>query len=118
MISIWPLYQTRSNGTATVAGEVDDNWHQRRSTPSTRFIPTRPPVWTYHFYDTFNAMARSTLTYQQDYDSPDRQVRVGRDLGRQHRAPERTRSGVNVHAATTASVGKGAFTINAYPLEH
>ena len=42
---------------------------------------------TYHFYDTFNAAAR-TLVVPAGLRPPDRQVRVGRHLGGQHRAPE------------------------------
>jgi alpha-D-xyloside xylohydrolase len=112
MISIWPLYQTRSNGVATVAGELD-NFNALNAINA--LYPTTTSGGVYHFYDTFNAMAR-TLVYQQSYD---RLIgKYGWDaIWADNTEPQSYPEGVNVHAATTA-LGKGAFYINAYPLEH
>ncbi len=111
MISIWPLYQTRSNGVATITGELDN--YNALNAINALYPDTSGG--TYHFYDTFNAMAR-TLTYQQDYD---RLIgKYGWDaIWADNTEPQGYPDGVNVHAATTA-LGKGAFYINAYPLEH
>ncbi len=69
----------------------------------------------YHFYDTFNAQAR-TLTYQ--YDNDRLLSKYGWDaIWADNTEPQSYPEGVNVHAATTA-LGKGALYINAYPLEH
>jgi alpha-D-xyloside xylohydrolase len=112
MISIWPLYQTRSNGVATVAGELD-NYNALNAINA--LYPDTTAGGTYHFYDTFNAQAR-TLSYQQDYD---RLIgKYGWDaIWADNTEPQSYPEGVNVHAATTA-LGKGALVINAYPLEH
>ena len=112
MISIWPLYQTRSNGVATVTGELD-NFNALNAINA--LYPTTTAGGVYHFYDTFNAMAR-TLVYQQSYD---RLIgKYGWDaIWADNTEPQSYPEGVNVHAATTA-LGKGAFYINAYPLEH
>jgi alpha-D-xyloside xylohydrolase len=112
MISIWPLYQTRSNGVATVAGELD-NYNALNAINA--LYPTTTANGTYHFYDTFNAMAR-TLVYQQSYD---RLIgKYGWDaIWADNTEPQSYPEGVNVHAANTA-LGKGAFFINAYPLQH
>jgi alpha-D-xyloside xylohydrolase len=112
MISIWPLYQTRSNGVATVSGELD-NYNALNAINA--LYPTTTANGVYHFYDTFNAMAR-TLVYQQSYD---RLIgKYGWDsIWADNTEPQSYPEGVNVHAATTA-LGKGAFYINAYPLQH
>ena len=112
MISIWPLYQTRSNGVATVAGELD-NYNALNALNA--LYPTGTSGGTYHFYDTFNAMAR-TLVYQQSYD---RLIgKYGWDsIWADNTEPQSYPEGVNVHAANTA-LGKGALYINAYPLQH
>jgi alpha-D-xyloside xylohydrolase len=112
MISIWPLYQTRSNGVATVAGELD-NYNALNAINA--LYPTGTSGGTYHFYDTFNADAR-TLVYKQSYD---RLIgKYGWDsIWADNTEPQSYPEGVNVHAATTA-LGKGAFYINAYPLQH
>jgi alpha-D-xyloside xylohydrolase len=111
MISIWPLYQTRSPATPMVTGELDN--FNALNAINALYPDTSGGL--YHFYDTFNAMAR-TLTYQQDYD---RLIgKYGRDaIWADNTEPQGYPDGVNVHAATTA-LGKGAFNINAYPLEH
>ena len=112
MISIWPLYQTRSNGVATVAGELD-NYNALNAINA--LYPTTTADGTYHFYDTFNAAAR-TLVYQQSYD---RLIgKYGWDaIWADNTEPQSYPEGVNVHAANTA-LGKGALYINAYPLQH
>jgi len=112
MISIWPLYETRSNNVATVAGELD-NYNALNAINA--LYPTTTSGGVYHFYDTFNSMAR-TLVYQQSYD---RLIgKYGWDaIWADNTEPQSYPEGVNVHAANTA-LGKGAFYINAYPLEH
>src|SRR3954462_14761205 len=112
MISIWPLYQTRSNGVATVAGELD-NYNALNAINA--LYPTTTSGGVYHFYDTFNAAAR-TLVYQQSYD---RLIgKYGWDsIWADNPDPQSYPEGVHVHAANTA-LGKGAFFINAYPLQH
>jgi alpha-D-xyloside xylohydrolase len=112
MISIWPLYQTRSPATAMVAGELD-NYDALNAINA--LYPDTTSGGLYHFYDTFNATAR-TLAYQQDYDRL--LGKYGWDaIWADNTEPQGYPDGVNVHAATTA-LGKGAFYINAYPLEH
>jgi len=112
MISIWPLYQTRANGVAMFAGELD-NFNALSAINA--LYPTTTAGGVYHFYDTFNAMAR-TLVYQQAYD---RLIgNYGWDaIWADNTEPQSYPEGVNVHAANTA-LGKGALYINAYPLEH
>jgi alpha-D-xyloside xylohydrolase len=112
MISIWPLYQTRANGVAMFAGELD-NFNALNAINA--LYPTTTAGGVYHFYDTFNATAR-TLIYQQAYD---RLIgNYGWDaIWADNTEPQSYPEGVNVHAANTA-VGKGALYINAYPLEH
>ena len=111
MISIWPLYQTRANNTPMVAGELD-NFNALNAINA---LYPDTGGGQYHFYDTFNAMARS-LTYQQDHDQL-----IGKygwdGIWADNTEPQSYPDGVNVHAATTA-LGKGALYINAYPLEH
>jgi alpha-D-xyloside xylohydrolase len=112
MISIWPLYQTRVGGTEMKAGELA-NFNALNAINA--LYPTTTANGVYHFYDTFNAMAR-TLVYQQAYD---RLIgNYGWDaIWADNTEPQSYPEGVNVHAADTA-LGKGAFNINAYPLEH
>jgi alpha-D-xyloside xylohydrolase len=112
MISIWPLYQTRANGVAMFAGELD-NFNALNAINA--LYPTTTAGGVYHFYDTFNAAAR-TLVYQQSYDKLI--GNYGWDaIWADNTEPQSYPEGVNVHAANTA-LGKGAFYINAYPLEH
>lgn len=112
MISIWPLYQTRTNGVPMTTGELD-NFNALNAINA--LYPTTTAGGVYHFYDTFNSMAR-TLVYQQSYD---RLIgKYGWDaIWADNTEPQSYPEGVNVHAANTA-LGKGAFYINAYPLEH
>ena len=112
MISIWPLYQTRANGVAMFPGELD-NFNALNAINA--LYPTTTAGGVYHFYDTFNAAAR-TLVYQQAYDRL--LGNYGWDaIWADNTEPQSYPEGVNVHAANTA-LGKGAFNINAYPLEH
>lgn len=112
MISIWPLYQTRSPATAMVTGELDP---YNALDAINALYPDTTSGGLYHFYDTFNPMAR-TLSYQYDHDRL--LGKYGWDaIWADNTEPQSYPEGVNVHAATTA-LGKGAFYINAYPLEH
>ena len=112
MISIWPLYQTRSPATPMVTGELDP---YNALNAINALYPDTTSGGLYHFYDTFNAMAR-TLSYQYDHDRL--LAKYGWDaIWADNTEPQGYPDGVNVHAATTA-LGKGAFYINAYPLEH
>ena len=112
MISIWPLYQTRNPATAMVTGELDP---YNALNAINALYPDTTSGGLYHFYDTFNSMAR-TLSYQYDHDRL--LAKYGWDaIWADNTEPQSYPEGVNVHAATTA-LGKGAFYINAYPLEH
>src|SRR6478735_423410 len=106
MISVWPLYQ---QVTERKAGEMD-NYNALNAINA--LLPTSG---THHFYDPFNAAAR-TLVYQQTYD---RLIgKYGWDaIWADNTEPQAYPDPVNVHSATTAA-GKGALVINAYPLEH
>jgi alpha-D-xyloside xylohydrolase len=111
MISIWPLYQTRNPATPMVTGELDP--YNALAAINALYPDTGGGL--YHFYDTFNATAR-TLSYQYDHDRLI--AKYGWDaIWADNTEPQGYPDGVNVHAATTA-LGKGAFYINAYPLEH
>ena len=111
MISIWPLYQTRSPATPMVTGELDP---YNSLAAIGAFYPDSSGG-LYRFYDTFNSMAR-TLTYQYDHDRL--LAKYGWDaIWADNTEPQPYMSAVNVHSANTA-LGKGAFYINAYPLEH
>ena len=112
MISIWPLYQTRNPATPMVSGELDP---YNALSAINALYPDTTSGGLYHFYDTFNSMARS-LSYQYDHDRLI--AKYGWDaIWADNTEPQSYPEGVNVHAATTA-LGKGAFYINAYPLEH
>ncbi len=112
MISIWPLYQTRNPATPMVTGELDP---YNALNAINALYPDTTSGGLYHFYDTFNSMAR-TLSYQYDHDRL--LAKYGWDaIWADNTEPQSYPEGVNVHAATTA-LGKGAFYINAYPLEH
>jgi alpha-D-xyloside xylohydrolase len=106
MISIWPVYQEKAQ---TKAGELDnfnalDDIGALYSTSG-----------SHHFYDTFDAEAR-TLVYQQIYDrllGPHGWDGIWAD----NTEPQAYPDPVNVRAADTA-LGKGALFLNAYPLQH
>lgn len=123
MISIWPLYQTRNPATPMgtsehgidggTLGELDPF----NSLNAMNALYPDTSGGLYHFYDAFNRMAR-TATYQYDYD---RLIgNFGWDaIWADNDEPQGYPDGVNVHGATIAlAPGKGAFYINAYPLEH
>ena len=112
MISIWPLYQTRNPATPMVSGELDP---YNALNAINALYPDTTSGGLYHFYDTFNSMARS-LSYQYDHDRL--LAKYGWDaIWADNTEPQSYPEGVNVHAANTA-LGKGALYINAYPLEH
>jgi alpha-D-xyloside xylohydrolase len=112
MISIWPLYQTRNPATPMVSGELDP---YNALSAINALYPDTTSGGLYHFYDTFNAQAR-TLSYQYDHDRL--LAKYGWDaIWADNTEPQSYPDGVNVHAASTA-LGKGALYINAYPLEH
>ena len=101
MISIWPRYELKNNP-AKVTGE-NDNYNALKNINALFMggTPGYPPP-----YDTFNAEAR-TLVYQQIYDRPARQVRLGRHLGRRHRAgrrrPQHGRPPPSARASSTST---------------
>jgi alpha-D-xyloside xylohydrolase len=115
MISIWPEYQQMSNPPAAVDGENDqDNFNALNAITS----PTKALYSSgasHHFYDTFNAAAR-TLVYQQIYD---RLIgKYGWDaIWADNTEPQAYPDSVDVSSQDTA-LGKGALFINAYPLQH
>jgi len=115
MISIWPEYQQMSNPPAAVDGENDqDNFNALNAMTS----PTKALYSSgasHHFYDTFNAAAR-TLVYQQIYD---RLIgKYGWDaIWADNTEPQAYPDSVDVASQDTA-LGKGALFINAYPLQH
>ena len=107
MISIWPVY--RSTGAGGRAGELD-NYNALNAIGA-----LYASGGTHHFYDTFNAAAR-TLVYQQIYDrllGPHGWDGIWAD----NTEPQGYPDSVNVRAANTA-LGKGALYLNAYPLQH
>ncbi len=107
MISIWPLYEQVNP--VRKAGEMD-NYNALNAINA--LLPTSG---THHFYDTFNATAR-TLVYQQIYDRL--LGKYGWDaIWADNTEPQAYPDPLNLHAATTA-LGKGALVMNAYPLEH
>jgi alpha-D-xyloside xylohydrolase len=107
MISIWPLYRYVSP--ERKAGEMD-NYNALNGINA--LFPTSG---THHFYDPFNAMAR-TLVYQQIYDRL--LGKYGWDaIWADNTEPQAYPDPVNVRAANTA-LGKGALYINAYSLQH
>jgi alpha-D-xyloside xylohydrolase len=109
MISIWPQYQTRA--TAMVSGELDPF---NALNAINAFYPDASGG-QYHYYDTFNPMARS-IAYQYDHDRLI--AKYGWDgIWADCTEPDGYPDPVNLHAATTA-LGKGALNLNAYPLEH
>jgi alpha-D-xyloside xylohydrolase len=115
MISIWPEYQQMSSPPAAVDGMNDqDNFNALNAITS----PTKALYSSgasHHFYDTFNAAAR-TLVYQQIYD---RLIgKYGWDaIWADNTEPQAYPDSVDVSSQDTA-LGKGALFINAYPLQH
>ncbi len=110
MISIWPEYQTRNPPTPMVQGELDPF---NSLNALNALYPGSGDG--YQYYDTFNSMAR-TIAYQYDHDRL--LANYGWDaIWADCTEPDGYPGSVNVHSADTA-LGKGAFNINAYPLEH
>ena len=112
MISIWPEYQYLASPPTGVAGD-QDNYKALDAIKA--LLPNNGSA--YHFYDVFNADAR-TLVYQQIYDKL--LGKYGWDaIWADNTEPQDYPSGAipNMRGVTTA-LGKGAFTINAYPLQH
>jgi alpha-D-xyloside xylohydrolase len=107
MISIWPEYEYTSTPRKT--GD-QDNYNALNAIGA-----LYPSGGNHHFYDTFNANAR-TLVYQQIYD---RLVgKYGWDgIWADNTEPQSYPDSLNMHTVNTA-LGKGAFYINAYPLQH
>ena len=106
MISIWPLYRSTGSGKA---GELD-NYNALKNAGA-----LFDSGGTHHFYDTFDAAAR-TLVYQQIYDRL--LAAHGWDaIWADNTEPQPYPDSVNVRAADTA-LGKGALYLNAYPLQH
>ena len=109
MISIWPEYQYMANPPTGVAGDQDNY----KALDAIKAL--LPSGGTHHFYDVFNADAR-TLVYQQIYDKLI--GKYGWDaIWADNTEPQAYPDSINVHSADTA-LGKGAFNINAYPLQH
>jgi len=111
MISIWPLYQGRNPPTPMVPGELDP----LNSLAAINALYPDTSGGVSHIYDAFNSMGRSTA-YQYDYDRL--LGKYGWDaIWADSSEPMGFGGGWNLHAADTA-LGKGAFYLNAYPLEH
>jgi len=107
MISIWPEYQYLAN---PPAANDQDNYKALDAIHA-----LYPSGGSHHFYDTFNADAR-TLIYQQIYDRL--LGKYGWDaIWADNTEPQAYPDSLNMHSVTTA-LGKGAFYINAYPLQH
>jgi len=107
MISIWPEYQYL----ASPPSATDQDNYKALNAINALY----PSGGSHHFYDTFNADAR-TLVYQQIYD---RLIgKYGWDaIWADNTEPQAYPDSVNMHSVTTA-LGKGALYINAYPLQH
>jgi alpha-D-xyloside xylohydrolase len=111
MISIWPQYQTRNAATPMVPGELDPF----NSLGAIKALYPDASGGLFHYYDAFNSMAR-TIAYRYDHDRL--LANYGWDaIWADCTEPQGYPDGVNLHAADTA-LGKGAFYLNAYPLEH
>ena len=109
MISIWPEYQYMANPPTGVAGDQDN--YKALDAIGALF----PSGATHHFYDVFNANAR-TLVYQQIYDRL--LGKYGWDaIWADNTEPQAYPDSINMHSVDTV-LGKGAFYINAYPLQH
>ncbi|HEX7477761.1 MAG TPA: TIM-barrel domain-containing protein [Polyangiales bacterium] len=106
MISIWPEYEQRDGAPA---GD-QDNYNALKAIGA-----LYPSGGSHHFYDTFNAAAR-TLVYQQIYERL--LGKYGWDaIWADNTEPQPYPDTLNMHAVDTA-LGKGALYINAYPLQH
>jgi alpha-D-xyloside xylohydrolase len=120
MISIWPEYEYRANPLAAVDGFADQDNYKALDGIKALF-PSGGSNEPHHFYDVFNADAR-TLVYQQIYDrllSPDHYGWDGiwADNTEPQAYPNSLGGAGDISGITTA-VGKGSTVINAYPLQH
>jgi len=112
MISIWPLYQSMSN--APTAGDQDN--YNALSSINALF----PSGGSHHFYDTFSAEARK-LVYQQIYDRLIGKYgwdAIWADNTEPQAYPDAINPNGNGMRGVTTALGKGAFYVNAYPLQH
>ena len=111
MISIWPEYEEKP---AAADPTDQDNFNALNAMTS----PTKALYSSggaHHFYDTFNAAAR-TLVYQQIYDRV--MNKYGWDgIWADNTEPQAYPDSVDVGSQDTA-LGKGSTVINAYPLQH
>jgi alpha-D-xyloside xylohydrolase len=120
MISIWPEYEYRASPKAAVDG-FEDQGNYKALDAINALFPSGGTNEPHHFYDVFNADAR-TLVYQQIYDrltSPDHYGWDG--IWADNTEPQaypNSLGGAQDISAITTSVGKGALVINAYPLQH
>jgi alpha-D-xyloside xylohydrolase len=107
IISIWPEYEYTSTPRKT--GD-QDNYNALNAIGA-----LYPSGGNHHFYDTFNANAR-TLVYQQIYDRL--LGKYGWDgIWADNTEPQAYPDAINMRTVNTA-LGKGALYINAYPLQH
>ena len=107
MISIWPEYQYMANPPSA----ADQDNYKALDAIKALF----PSGGTHHFYDVFNAEAR-TLVYQQIYDKL--LGKYGWDaIWADNTEPQAYPDSLNMHSVDTV-LGKGALNINAYPLQH
>lgn len=107
MISVWPLYE--QVGAIQRAGEMD-NYNALDAMGA-----LYPSAGSHHFYDAFNASAR-TLVYQQIQDRL--LGAYGWDgIWADNTEPQAYPDSFDMRSVNTA-LGKGAFYINAYPLQH
>ena len=105
MISIWPVYQTVANPTRA---DEDKNFNEINSLGA--FYPS---AGSHHFYDTFNAKAR-TAVFQQIQD--DLLGKYGWDgIWADNTEPQPYPDAFDMRTADTA-LGKAVLNINAYPL--
>ncbi len=112
MISVWPLYQAMTNPPTT--GD-QDNYDALNAIGA-----LYPSGGSHHFYDTFNADAR-TLVYQQIHDRL--LDKYGWDaIWADNTEPQAYPDSINPNGdgmrGVSTALGKGAFYTNAYPLQH
>ena len=107
MISIWPEYEY----TSSPRDPADQDNYKALDAIGALF----PSGGNHHFYDTFDADAR-TLVYQQIYDRL--LGKYGWDgIWADNTEPQPYPDSINMRTVDTA-LGKGALYINAYPLQH
>ena len=112
MISIWPLYQSMNN--APTPGDQDN--YSALDAIDALF----PSGGSHHFYDVFNAEAR-TLVYQQIHERL--LGKYGWDaIWADNTEPQAYPDSINPNGGgmrgVTTALGKGALFINAYSLQH